>query len=67
MDEGEVCGDYTCTQEWHVKEDGTRTLVEEVLEQIPGAKRMGVWAGTHVEIQPEAILQASQFLARTLA
>ena len=39
----------------------------EVLEQIPGAKRMGVWAGTHVEIQPEAILQASQFLARTLA
>ena len=39
----------------------------EVLEQIPGAKRMGVWAGTHVEIQPEAIQQASQFLARTLA
>ena len=27
----------------------------EVLEAIPGPKRMGVWAGTHVEIPPEAI------------
>ena len=39
----------------------------EVFEEIPGPKRMGVWAGTHVEIQPEAIRQANQFLARTLA
>jgi dienelactone hydrolase len=39
----------------------------EVFEAIPGAKRMGVWAGTHVDIPPEAIVQANQFFARTLA
>ena len=39
----------------------------EVFETIPGPKRMGVWAGTHVEIPPEAIVQANQFFARTLA
>ncbi len=39
----------------------------EVFEAIPGPKRMGVWAGTHVEIPPEAIVLANQFLARTLA
>jgi dienelactone hydrolase len=39
----------------------------DVLEAIPGAKRMGVWAGTHVDIPPEAIVQANQFFARTLA
>jgi len=38
----------------------------EVLEAIPGPKRMGVWAGTHVDIPPEAIVQANQFLARAL-
>jgi hypothetical protein len=37
-----------------------------VFEAIPGPKRMGVWAGTHVEIRPEAIVQANQLLARTL-
>jgi pimeloyl-ACP methyl ester carboxylesterase len=27
----------------------------EIFEAIPGPKRMGVWAGTHVDIPPEAI------------
>jgi predicted esterase len=39
----------------------------EVFESIPGPKRMGVWAGTHVEIPPEAIELALTFLRRTLA
>ena len=39
----------------------------EVFEAIPGPKRMGVWAGTHEQIPPEAIIQANAFLARTLA
>jgi len=39
----------------------------EVFESIPGPKRMGVWAGTHVEIPPEAIDLALTFLRRTLA
>jgi len=39
----------------------------DVFETIPGAKRMGVWAGTHVDIPPEAIVLANQFFARTLA
>ena len=39
----------------------------EVLEAFPGPKRMGVWPGTHVDIPPEAIVLANQFLARTLA
>jgi dienelactone hydrolase len=39
----------------------------DVFEAIPGPKRMGVWAGTHVDIPPEAIGQANQFFARTLA
>jgi dienelactone hydrolase len=38
----------------------------EVLETIPGPKRMAVWAGTHAEIPPEAIGMANQFLTRTL-
>jgi len=38
----------------------------DVFEAIPGPKRMGVWAGTHVDIPPEAIVLANQFLARTL-
>jgi pimeloyl-ACP methyl ester carboxylesterase len=51
------------TRDEHFPLDGA----VEVLEEIPGPKRMGVWAGTHVEIQPEAIVQANEFLARTLA
>ena len=39
----------------------------EVFETIPGPKRMGVWAGTHEEIPPEAMIQANQFFARTLS
>ena len=39
----------------------------DVFETIPGPKRMGVWAGTHVDVPPEAIEQANRFFARTLA
>jgi dienelactone hydrolase len=39
----------------------------EVFEAIPGPKRMGVWAGTHEEIPPEALQLANSFFARTLA
>ena len=39
----------------------------EVLELIPGPKRMAVWAGAHEELPPEAIEPANRFLARTLA
>jgi dienelactone hydrolase len=39
----------------------------DVLELIPGPKRMGVWAGTHAEIPPEAMKQVNDFFARTLA
>ena len=39
----------------------------EVLESIPGPKRMGVWTGTHAEIAPEAIQLAVEFFRRTLA
>jgi dienelactone hydrolase len=38
----------------------------DVFEVIPGPKRMGVWAGTHDQIPPEAIVLANQFFARTL-
>jgi predicted esterase len=38
----------------------------DVFEAIPGPKRMGVWAGTHEEIPPEAIKLATSFFARTL-
>jgi len=38
----------------------------DVFEAIPGPKRMGVWAGTHDQIPPEAIVLANQFFARTL-
>ena len=34
---------------------------------MPGPKRMGVWAGTHAELPPEAMTLATRFLARTLA
>jgi dienelactone hydrolase len=39
----------------------------DVFEMVPGPKRMGVWAGTHVEFPPEAMKQVTDFLARTLA
>ena len=39
----------------------------EVLELIPGPKRMGVWTGTHADIPPEAIQLAVDFFRRTLS
>jgi dienelactone hydrolase len=39
----------------------------ELFEEIPGPKRMGVWAGTHVDIPPEAVQLAVEFFRRTLA
>ncbi len=39
----------------------------ELFETIPGPKRMGVWAGTHVDIPPEAVELAVAFFRRTLA
>jgi hypothetical protein len=51
------------TRDEHFPIDGAISVFEE----ISGPKRMGVWAGTHVEIPPEAIVQANQFFARTLA
>jgi dienelactone hydrolase len=39
----------------------------EVLELMPGPKRMSVWAGTHEELPPESMAQITAFLARTLA
>ncbi len=38
----------------------------EILEAIPGPKRMGVWAGTHAELPPESMNQITAFFARTL-
>jgi hypothetical protein len=38
----------------------------EVLELIPGPKRMGVWTGVHADIPPEAIQLAVDFFRRTL-
>jgi len=39
----------------------------EVLELVPGPKRMGVWTGTHTDIPPEAIQLGVDFFRRTLA
>ncbi|HUI47812.1 MAG TPA: hypothetical protein VL119_03880 [Acidimicrobiia bacterium] len=39
----------------------------EVLEAIPGPKRMEVWTGTHIDLPPEAIELAVGFFRRTLA
>jgi dienelactone hydrolase len=39
----------------------------EVLETIPGPKRMDVWTGTHEELPPEAVELAVAFFRRTLA
>jgi predicted esterase len=39
----------------------------EILESIPGPKRMGVWTGTHADIPPEAVQLAVDFFRRTLA
>jgi len=49
------------TRDEHFPIDGA----VEVLESIPGPKRMGVWAGTHVDIPPEAIQLAVDFFRRT--
>ena len=38
----------------------------ELFETIPGPKRMGGWAGTHVDIPPEAVELGVQFFRRTL-
>ncbi len=38
----------------------------ELFETIPGPKRMGVWAGTHVDIPPEAVELGVQLFRRTL-
>ncbi|HET9728759.1 MAG TPA: alpha/beta fold hydrolase [Acidimicrobiia bacterium] len=51
------------TRDEHFPIDGAL----EVFESIPGPKRMGVWAGTHVDIPPEAIQQAVEFFRRTLS
>jgi dienelactone hydrolase len=39
----------------------------EVLESVPGPKRMSVWTGTHIDLPPEAIQLAVDFFRRTLA
>ncbi len=39
----------------------------EVLELIPGPKRMGVWTGAHADVPPEAIQLGVDFFRRTLA
>jgi dienelactone hydrolase len=39
----------------------------EVLERIPGPKRMDVWTGAHDELPPEAVELAVAFFRRTLA
>jgi hypothetical protein len=39
----------------------------EVLESIPGPKRMDVWTGTHAELPPEAVQLAVDFFRRTLS
>jgi dienelactone hydrolase len=39
----------------------------EILETIPGPKRMGVWAGTHEQLPPEAMQLVTDFFSRTLA
>lgn len=38
----------------------------DVLERIPGPKRMDVWTGTHDELPPEAVELAVAFFRRTL-
>jgi predicted esterase len=50
------------TRDEHFPLDGA----VEVLELIPGPKRMGVWTGTHADIPPEAIQLAVDFFRRTL-
>ncbi|MDQ1477655.1 MAG: hypothetical protein QOE62_2884 [Actinomycetota bacterium] len=50
------------TRDEHFPIDGAM----EVLEMLPGPKRMGVWTGTHVDIPPEAIQLAVDFFGRTL-
>jgi predicted esterase len=38
----------------------------EVLELVPGPKRMAVWTGTHADLPPEAVQLAVDFFVRTL-
>ena len=38
----------------------------DVLERIPGPKRMGVWAGTHAELPPESMQLITDFFGRVL-
>ena len=38
----------------------------DLFETIPGPKRMGVWAGTHIDIPPEAVELGVQLFQRTL-
>jgi dienelactone hydrolase len=38
----------------------------EMLEAMPGPKRMSVWTGTHVDLPPEAIQVGVAFFGRTL-
>lgn len=51
------------TRDEHFPIDGAL----EVLESVPGPKRMSVWAGTHVDLPPEAIQLGVDFFRRTLA
>jgi dienelactone hydrolase len=51
------------TRDEHFPMDGAL----EVFESIPGPKRMGVWAGGHVDIPPEAVQLGVDFFRRTLA
>ena len=48
------------TRDEHFPLDGA----VEVLELIPGPKRMGLWTGTHADIPPEAIQLAVDFFRR---
>lgn len=50
------------TRDEHFPIDGAL----EVLELVPGPKRMAVWAGTHAELPPEAMQHVTDFFARTL-
>jgi predicted esterase len=50
------------TRDEHFPIDGA----VEVLELIPGPKRMGVWSGTHADLPPESIQMAVDFFRRTL-
>ncbi len=50
------------TRDEHFPIDGA----VEVLELIPGPKRMGLWTGTHADLPPEAVQLGVDFFRRTL-